>query len=204
MLRLSPDTHGVLGLSLSNLGLFLASGLLLILILGGAYGSVWERTAELKATAHTLNSYLETLDAAYTDTRLLIQMPSVTSLQITCSTEYIMVSTKGAFGLPLAYTEVWRIRPWPRDNTSWRSGEDLHRWLNYTHGHTGSAEDPVNLTVLTALQQAQHADAARLAYTPLQINDAQPLFAEKVVVYTPENRAEFFLLYQPSLVNISA
>ena len=197
MLRLRPNDHGVLGLSITNLGLFLASGLLLAIILGGIYGGLWERTAELRTTAETLDTYLETLSAAYNDTRLVIPIPrSLPLLHITSSTESLRISAQGAFGTTLTYTEKWSIRPWPRTNNSWRSGDDLYHWLNTTYGHTGTAEDPVNQTVLDALNQDYQAAGAQLAYTPVEFNSAHPLIAEKVTIYTPQDHVAFVLLYQ--------
>ncbi len=197
MLRLRLDSHGVLGLTVTNLGLFLASGLLLVVILSGIYGGLWERTAELRTTADTLNTYVETLNAAYNDTRFVIPIPrGPLLLYLTSSTESLRVSAQGAFGSTLVFTERWISRPWPRINSSWRSGDNLHQWLNMTSGHAGTAEDPVNQTVLNALIANHLTDAALLACTPVEFNCAFPLIAEKVIIYASQDHVAFILLYQ--------
>ena len=197
MLPLRPDSHGVLGLTITNLGLFLASGLLLTVILGGVYGSLWERTAELRTTADTLNTYVETLSAAYNDSRLVIPIiRGLSLLHMTSSTESLRVSTQGSFGATLTITERWTCRPWPRNNSSWQSGVDLHQWLNTTYGHAGTVEDPVNQTVLNALKETHLAAVAWLARTPMEFNSALPLVAENVIIYMPQDHVAFILLYQ--------
>jgi hypothetical protein len=204
MLPLRPDNHGVLGLTIANLGLFLASGLLLAVILGGVYGSLWERTAELRTTADTLNTYVETLSAAYNDSRLVIPIVrGLSLLHMTSSTESLRVSAQGSFGTTLTITERWTCRPWPRNNSSWQSGVGLHQWLNMTYGHAGTVEDPVNQTTLNALEETHLAALARLARTPVEFNCALPLFAENVIIYTPQDQVAFVLLYQTESVHTS-
>ena len=200
MSRLQHDTHGVLGLALSNIGLFIASGFLLAIILNGAYGSLWERNAELSSMANTLDSHLETLNAAYTDMRFLIRIPSnLPDLRISCSTAFIRLSTQGSFGTTLTCTHLWRLHPWPRNNITWNSGDDLRLWLKTISGHFGTERDPVNTTILESLKENQTKDIIQLAFTPVEFLPGRPFVVEKITVYSSKANVTFFLVYQPSI-----
>lgn len=198
MLKLPTNSHAVLGLSLANLALFLASGLLLCIILEGAYGSLWEHTAQLQATADTLNTSVETLSAAYQDTRLtlppLSQSPTI---RLSCSTQYIHVWSQSDSTTSLSLTTSWTIPPWPRPNDTWQSGDELHQWLNATYGHLGTPQDPINETILQTLRAQQEAAALALAYDPLEYTTTSTIFIEKTYLSVEqETPYTVLLLYQ--------
>jgi len=205
MLRLRTDRHAVLGLSLANLALFLASGLLLGIILEGVYGSIWERTAQLQTTADTLNASIETLSAAYEDTSLMIRLPTgPPSMRLSCSSQYIHVWSQFGSTTALSVTEPWVVSPWPRPAGSWQSGHDLHGWLNDTYGHLGTVQDPINLTTLVSLKKDRQSAAMSLAYSPVEFTGTSPLIAEKTFVYTEQGEPYVvLLLYQNETKNIS-
>ena len=204
MSPLPHDTNAVFGLTLSNIGLFIASGLLLTLILQGTYGSLSERTAEISTTAHILNSTVETLLVTEDDIPLQIQLPTlIPGLQISCSTQLIHLTAPGSFGTTLADTQAWTLRPWPRNSTTWQSSTDLHRWLRQTTAHTGTMNDPVNDTILCSLQETFTSEALQLATNPMQYSVTRPLTAEKVTIYATSSTRTFFLLYQTSTEQIT-
>jgi hypothetical protein len=198
MLRFGADCHGVVGLSLANLGLFLASGLLLAFIVGGVYGGFWERSAELRTTASSLNTCVETLSAAYDETKSTIEIPRVPTLTlVSCSSQFLHLTTTASFGAFVSVTDQWRISVWPRPNGSWQSGGDLHKWLNMTFGHDGSVQDPVTSSVLENLTKDQQDCAKTLALEPFVFDAARPLIVEKVFVYADNGeRGAFMVLYQ--------
>lgn len=198
MWRSLHNSLGVMGLSLANLGLFLASGMLLAFIIGGVYGGFWERSAELEATAVSFNTIVETVNAAYSDARITVRFPQHPILQhVTCSTQYLSLAASGGFRGLVSVTQRWVVSAWPRENASWRSGEDLHRWLNETSGHSGTFDDPVNGSVLSSLREDWNASVDALALEPIALNPAVPVVVEKVFVYGGGGeRVSFVVVYQ--------
>jgi hypothetical protein len=198
MSRFRSNCSGTLGLTLSNLGLFLASGMLLVFLLGGVYGGFWEREAEVRSTARSLNTCVETLSAAYSETTGAVTIPRNPMLVgFSCSCQYLRMESKASFGMVVSVTDRWLIPVWPRGNGSWQSGADLHQWLHLTSGHNGSMQDPVNQSVLENLTTDQQACAFALARDPLTLDAGRPVMVEKAVVVAIDGeRGVFMLVYQ--------
>jgi hypothetical protein len=199
MSKFIDNPHGFMGLTLTNLGLFIASGVLLLAICSLVAHSDWQRTEELHAIAHDISSRIQDLDATFFEHSVLYQFPPKNyDYAIAASTEYITVSTKDTWGTTISVKERFVIHPWPRNDTiNWTAGSQLHNYLNTTYGHWGTQQDPLPSSNLTEFEQNRKTTIMFLALHPLEIRSDTQLTIEKVTIFDDngENHA-FVLLYQ--------
>jgi hypothetical protein len=143
MLRCIHDNNGVIDLTLSQIGLFIATTILLTVVFSLVFSNDWQRTAELHSLATSFSNLLSDTDNRFFENTIRFQFPQKDyTYQIRISTEYITISAKGNWDADLFVTERFLIRPWPRFSTqNWTTGGDLHSYLNETCGHRGTKND---------------------------------------------------------------
>jgi hypothetical protein len=188
-----------MGLLFSDLGLFIASGVLLLAVCSLVAYSDWQRTEELRVIARDISSRIQDLDATFFEHSVLYQCPEKKyDYTITASAEYLTVSARGSLGATISVKERFVVRPWPRNETvNWTTGSQLHNYLNKTYCHGGTQQDPLTSSNLTELEQDRQATVVFLALHPLEIRSDMPLTIEKVAIFddSGENHS-FILLYQ--------
>ena len=193
------DSSGFMGLTLTNLGLFIASALLLLAVFSLVASSDWQRTEELHAIARDISARIQDMDATFFEHSLLYQCPQKKyDYTITISAEYISVSTKNSLGVPITVKERFIVRPWLRNLTmNWTTGNQLHKFLNTTYGHLGTPHDPLPANVLTTLKKDQEEIGVFLALHPVSFRPDTPFSFEKVIL-VDDNDEHYtcVLLYQ--------
>lgn len=199
MLRWLSDTHSIMGVTLSQIGLFLATGILLTVVVSLVFSNDWQRTAELQSQASSFANVLGDVDTSFFERRTCFQFslkeyPYFTRI----STEYIVLIAKGSWQSSLTVTQRFLIEPWPRlPSQNWTTGDDLHRYLNRTCGHWGTEHDSISTENFTLLCQEQHNSSAFFALRPLEIRMNEPVYVEKVTIFYDQYRhRDFLLVYQ--------
>ncbi|MCX6661561.1 MAG: hypothetical protein NTY91_03320 [Euryarchaeota archaeon] len=201
MLRCSNDTNSVMGLTLTQIGLLLASGILLTVVFSFVFSNDWQRTAELQAQASSFSNLLGDIDNSFFERTTRFQFSHTDyAYSVKISTEYIVITSKGFWDGDLIVTKRLLLRPWPRiPQQNWTTGEDLHNYLNRTCGHRGTENDSMPAGNFTQLCQEQNDTTSSLALHPLEILIKEPVFTEKVTIfYDQTKRHDFLLLYQLS------
>jgi len=199
MLRYTTDTHAIMGLSLSQLGLFLATGILLTAVISFVFLNNWERTNELRSYESSFSALLEDIDSSFLKNSTMFQFPETTyPYKVHLSSEYIVISTKGFWDSRLQMTKRFLVRPWVRSSTqNWTTGNDLHEYLNITYGHRGVQDDVISLQNFTQLQLEQNASSSYYALHPLEIFTYYPVIIEKVVLFYDTGQSfDVLLVYQ--------
>jgi hypothetical protein len=190
-----------MGLTLSQIGLFLATGILLTVVFSLVFSNDWQRTAELQSQASSFSNVLGDIDNNFFEQTTRFQF-SVKEYPyfVKISTEYIVISAKGSWDSTLIVTKRFIIKPWPRlPSQNWTTGEDLHTYLNQTCGHRGTENDSIPAENFTHLCQEQNNITAFYALHPLEIRIKEPVFVEKVTIfYNQTKRHDFLLIYQVS------
>ncbi|DAC72415.1 MAG TPA: hypothetical protein DSN98_05390 [Thermoplasmata archaeon] len=201
MLRCLKDTDGVVGLTLSQIGLFLATGILLTVVFSLVFSSDWQRTAELQSIASSFSNLLGNIDNRFFEQTTQFQFPKKDyTYTVKISMEYIVIASKGSWDADLSVSERLLIRPWPRfSQPNWTTGEDLHSYLNKTCGHRGTKNDSLPAVNFTQLCNEQNSTISYFAAHPLEIIMREPVFLEKVSIYSEEaKKQDFLLIYQLS------
>jgi hypothetical protein len=199
MSRFINNTHGIMDLSLSQIALFLATGILLAVVLSFVFFNNWQRTNELQSSSSSFSTLLEDMDKLFYENTTRFDFPEKTyHYTIQLSSEYIFASTKGFFGDDLHVAERFFIHPWIQSSReNWTTKSDLHDYLNTSYGHYGTQDDPIPFENFTELHQEQNTSAAYYALHPLEILLHEPIFIKKVTIfYGQEQKYDVLLVYQ--------
>jgi hypothetical protein len=184
---------------MSQIGLFLATGILLSAVLSSVFFNNWQRTSELKSFTSNFSSLAEDIGILFFENKTRFQFPERTyPYRIQLSSEYIAAVAKGFWGADLHVTERLHRKVWIRSPLqNWTSGDDLHEYLNRTYGHHGLKGDSLSSENFTALLQEQNISVVFYASQPLEIFIREPIFLEKVTIfYGDEQKQDFLLVYQ--------
>jgi hypothetical protein len=185
-------------LSLTHLGLLIATAILLSVVLFFIFNNDWQRTAELQAQASDFSNLLCDTDNSFFErinTFTFTHKDYPYSVKI--SSEYIVLSASGSWQKTLKVASKFLIRPWPRTSQqNWTAGEDLKVFLNTTFHHTGAQNDPLSLQNFTVFLHQLNNTIPSYAKEPLDILIDTPIFIEKTFLYYDEKKYDFLLLYQ--------
>jgi hypothetical protein len=199
MLKFTNNNYGVMGLTLSQIGLFLATGILLTAVFTVVFFNNGEKINELHTITSGFSSLVQDMDARFFENITLYQFPEKGySYKIQLSTEYIVVSAVGTWNDDLSVKERFVIRPWPcSPDQNWTTGGELRTYLNRTYGHSGTADDPITPAILLDFLEEYNTTASLLVLHPVEIYQSNPVYVEKVFVfYDPETKYDVLLVYQ--------
>lgn len=199
MSRFINNTNAVLGITWTEIGLFLASGILLTAIISALFFNDWYKTAELNEISNKFSLMLEGTDTQfYENCSIFYYSDTHYPYTITLSTQYLVLTTNSLFGGSLSVTTELVIKPWPRtENQPWYSHDNFHNYLNTTFGHYGTDEDPLNITIFQQVFQEWNTTRETLALHPLTLLVNEPVYIDKVILYYDHvHHQDFLLIYQ--------
>jgi len=197
--KFTKDNTGIMGLTLSHIGLFVATGILLVAVVALLRSSGWQQTAELQSIASSFSSSLEDMDNTFFEHSTSFFFPEKDyPYSVKLSTEYIVLSVNGSQGVSRFIVKQFLTRPWVRSSAqNWTTGADLHAYLNTTYKHQGTVHDQLSLENFTDFIQERNASASFFALRPLDINNMEPVTIEKVTLYyNATERLDLLLVYQ--------
>ncbi len=188
----------MMDISLTHLGLLIATAILLSAIFSFVFTNDWQRTAELQAQASGLSNLLCDTDNSFFER---INMFTFTDKEYPftakISTEYLMLTSTGSWQNTLKVATKFIIQPWLRTNQqNWTTGEDLRVFLNKTYHHTGTQNDPITSKNFTEFLQQLNNTTTSYAKEPLNILINKPVFIEKTILYYDQKKYDLLLLYQ--------
>jgi len=193
------DTNGVMGLVLTQVGLFLATGLLLAVVFSLVFSNEWQRTAVLKSQASSFSNLLNNLENSFFErTSEFYFHQENYPYTVRVSTEYLVISAEGPWGQNIFVTCKLLSSPWPRLPTqNWTTGQDLHTYLNQTFGHFGTKDDRLSRENITVFRREVNNTTSVFALHPLEIQINRPVFLEKVTIYFDQVKSyDLVLVYQ--------
>jgi hypothetical protein len=199
MLRCSNDTHSMMDLSLTHIGLLIATAILLSVVFLFVFSNDWQRNAELQAQASSFSNLLTDIDNSFFEQTSIFRFSHEDfPYSVRISTEYIVLSAKGSWQNTQSVAHRFLIRPWLRSTQlNWTTGGDLHTYLNETYGHMGTQEDPITQQNFSFFFQQLNNTTAFFASQPLELLINEPVYMEKAIVFYDENkRYDILLLYQ--------
>ncbi|MFH1101196.1 MAG: hypothetical protein V1726_04070 [Methanobacteriota archaeon] len=215
MSRFLNNADGFMGLTLSQLGLMIATGILLAAVFSFLFLSDWQRNAELTNIATSFSTLIEGMDSRYFENTSVFHFPEKEyPYTVTLSTEYIVVSAKGHWNNDLSMKQRLQIQPWPQNRTInplWVQGDELHNYLNQTYQNSGTIIDPIDSQNITDVQlylaNKRNTISSLLAIQPLSLRLNQTVSIDKVVIYYDTNgnrlwenefdeKQDFVLVYQ--------
>lgn len=199
MSKFIKNDTGIMGLTLSHIGLIIATGILLTAVFSIIFLNDWQRNAELKNIATSFSTIVEGMDTRFFENTTEFHFPDKTYYyNVSISTEYIVVSAEGNQNNKLSIKERFIVKPWPRtSDQTWKTGEEIHNYCLYTYGHSGTILDPITQDDLDGLNTDKETTSITLASTPLYIQTNNPAYIEKVIIYYDDaEKQKFLLIYQ--------
>lgn len=199
MSKFIKNDTGIMGLTLSHIGLIIATGILLTAVFSIIFLNDWQRNAELKNIATSFSTIVEGMDTRFFENTTEFHFPDKTYYyNISISTEYIVVSAEGNQNNKLSIKERFIVKPWPRtSDQTWKTGEEIHNYCLHTYAHSGTILDPITQDDLDGLNTDKETTSITLASTPLYIQTNNPAYIEKVIIYYDDaEKQKFLLIYQ--------
>ena len=199
MSKFIKDDHGIMGLTLSHIGLIIATGILLTAVFSIIFLNDWQRNAELKNIATSFSTIVEGMDTRFFENTTEFHFPDKTYYyNVSISTEYVIVSAEGNQNNKLSIKERFIVKPWPRtSDQTWKTGEELHNYCLYTYGHSGTILDPIVQADLDELNIYKENAGIYLVLNPLYFKINKPVYIEKVIIYYGiAEKQDFLLIYQ--------
>jgi len=189
----------MMGLTLTQIGVFLATGILLTIVVSLVFSNDWQRTAELQSQASSFANLLGDVENSFFERTFRFQFTRKEypyGAQI--STDYLVLSAPGSWQHNLTITHRLLPTPWLRlPSQDWTTGADLHAYLNQTCGHWGTEQDAIPPENFSSLYDEYNSTAAFFALHPLELCMKDPVYVEKVTIfYQHHEHQDFLLIYQ--------
>jgi len=187
MSRYIRDNNGVMGLTLSQIGLMIAMGILIAAVFSLVFQNDWRKEAELQNIATGFSTMVEGMDSRFFENTTVFLFPDTKyHYNVSISTEYITVSTEGNVGNNLSVKERFLVKPWPNSNEStWGAGAALHDYLKDNFGNSGNISDPIQNVgnVKNYLNNEWGNVSGSLALKPLYVSIDEIIYIEKACIY---------------------
>ena len=187
MLRFTKDDNGIMGLTLSQIGLMIATGILISAVFSLVFQNEWQKEAELQNIATSFSTMIEGMDTRFFENTTDFYFPDKGYYyNVSISTEYITVSTKGNLGNDISVKERFLVKPWLESNGSiWVNGTTLHDYLKDNFGNSGNMSDPIqNVDDVREFLYAEWENVTKsLALEPLYISTDKTTYIEKRCIY---------------------
>ncbi len=199
MSKFIKDDHGIMGLTLSQIGLIIATGILVAAVFSIIFLNDWQRNAELKNISTSFSTIVEGMDTRFfenTTEFYFAEKPYYYNVSI--SAEFITITSKGNQNNKLSIKERFLIQPWPRSSgQTWKTGEELHNYCLNNYSHSGTISDPIAQTDLNQLNNYKNTTNIDLASNPLYLKTNKSVSIEKVIIYYGiDEKQDFLLIYQ--------
>ena len=189
MLKFINDKNGIMGLTLSQLGLIIATGIIIAAVFSVIFFNDWHRKAELKNTATSFSTIVEGMDTRFFENSTIFRfIDRDYNYNVSISTEYIVVSSDGFWDNRLSFKKRFLRRPWPRENNpDWVSADGLHTYLNDTYGSFGNESDPIDNSDISDVKEYinDERDIVNLSFAlkPFYVDIYRPVYIEKAFIF---------------------
>jgi hypothetical protein len=207
-----PNNKAVMGLTLSHIGLMIASAVILTAAISFISFNDMQRTNELKTVASQLSTLVQAMDAKSMEDTTQYWLPDLGyDYTVTVSTEYITVEAEGFWNNKLSVKQRFIIKPWVQNETTspeWVGGSELHNYLknNWQILAAGTLNDPIQRrqsweVLLDDLNNSKTQNTSIYAKTPLILDPKKPVIIDKTVLYFSQPEEFFQIKYGKNYTN---
>ncbi len=198
MSKFINDEKGIMGLTLSQIGLIIATGILLVAVFSLIFFNDWQKDAELKNIANGFSTLVEGAEAKFFEETTIFNFPDKEyNYNVSISSEYIVVSAKGKVGNDISFKERFLVKPWPQKKySSWFGGVGLHDYLKENFGNSGNISDPIKKVDMDDVKnyfknEIENVNKS-LALSSLYILTNKAVYIDNVFVYYDSNDNNFW------------
>jgi len=189
MLRFIRDTHGVMGLTLSQIGLFVATGILLAAVCSFIFLNSFPKKADLENIASGFSTIIEGMDTRFYENKTVFWFPDKSyEYSVGLSTGYLTIESDGPIEDVISIKHRLLKKPLLREsNPDWINSSDLHRFLKVKYGCSGNESDPINQSnvqnVKDYIDSVVESANTSFALDPLKIDVNKPVHIEKIYLF---------------------
>jgi len=193
MSKFTNDEQGIMGLTLSQIGLIIATGIILAAVFSLIFLNDWQRNAELKNIANGFSTLVERAEIKFFEETIVFNFPDKDyNYNVSISSEYIVVSSKGKIGNDISFKELFLIKPWPQKKDSpWFGRVGLHNYLKENFGNSGNVSDPIKKfnidDVKNYFKNEMENVNKSFALSPVHILTNKSVYIDNVFVYYDNN-----------------
>ncbi len=189
-MRMIWDDRGWDSSILSEIGMTIATGALLIIVLGFMYNTLGSNaivalqaaTSRISGDIYTVSSY--PVPFARSETY------GMGGVNISIASDHIIASdSKGGQFIKPITTRVYPGNYSANNTTSplWNNTREFREYLNLTFGNPGTKEKPIDENFSTDVSDLMYNVSLRTLIDPIRVNQSRPLIVEKLYVYTMNN-----------------
>ena len=201
MSKFIRNQNAIMGLTLSSLGLIIASAILLAAVFSFIFLNDWQTKGEIDIISSSFTSKIEVVDTLFYENTTTFYFPDKKfEYNVLLSSEYITINAGGTQNDNIFIRERFVIRPWIRTNVdTWKTSEELHEYLKTNFENSGNLSDPIQKKdpVNTYLDDEWVDVNTFLSTKSYQVQPKKPVFIEKTILnYQNGEKLELILLYQ--------
>lgn len=198
MSKFINNKKGIMGLTLSQIGLIIATGILIVAVFSLIFLNDWQRNAELKNIANSFSTLIEGTETRLFEETAIFNFPKKDyNYNVSISSEYVVVSAKGKFGNELSFKERFLIKSWPQKKDSpWFGRIGLHNYLKENFGNSGNVSDPIKKVDIDDVKNYFKNEIEIMnksfALSPLYLLTNKVVYIDNAFVYYDSNDGGFF------------
>ena len=189
MLRFIENKKAIMSLTLSQIGLIIATGIILVAVFSICFFNDWQKKAEIKNITYNLSTKIEGMDTRFFENKTTYYLPDKNfGYNLSISTDYIITKTNGIWYNKIIYPKFLIRKILPRqNNTDWITGKEFHSFLNDTWACFGNKTNPIMkkdvANVKKYIENLYNSANKSFALNPFYINNKKAIFIEKIFVY---------------------
>ncbi len=209
MLKFIENKKAIMSLTFTQIGLIIATAILLSAAVSVVFLNDWQKKAELENIASNFSTVIQGMDSRFFENKTTFYFPEKTyDYNVSISTEYATVRTVGTWFNTLSVKHRFLKKPLL---SNWISGENFHIFLNETYGCFGNETNPIMKmdidNVKNEIKNIFENASFTFSSNPLYLNSKKPVYIEQVFVFydldgnniwdkEKDDKQSFVLVYQ--------
>lgn len=189
------DKRGITSWLLNQIGLLLATGILLGAIASLVYSNEWQKKAEIENIASDFLNTMQSISLKEFPERISYKFPEKRyAYDVEISTDYITLRINDE---RITVKKKMNFSPWI--NPPCLDGYGLQGFFNYLdtkYGMENNGSSPQNRISLYHVEKEFNFTAKQLALNPFVVDVKKPVYIEKIFLYTEEGERDYVIVYQ--------
>lgn len=193
MSKFIRNNKGVMSLTLSQIGLIIATGILLSAVFSTVFLNDWHKNSELHNIGTHFSTLLEGIDTCFFENTKIYYFPDKNyEYNASISTEYMTLNAKGNWDNTLSNKIRFVKKTFVGSvNYNWSSGEKFHIFLNDTYSRFGNETYPIFKKDITSVKNMILDEFENMSYfyaiNPLELDIQKPVIIEKIYIFYDNN-----------------
>jgi hypothetical protein len=193
MSRFIKNNQAFMSLTFSQIGLIIATGILLSAVFSAVFLNDWHKNSELNNISSHFSTLIEGMDTCFFENKKTYYFPDKDyEYNAFISTEYITLIAKGNWDNIISNKIKIVKKPFICGaESNWSSGEEFHVFLNDTYDKFGNETHPIFKKDINSVKKMISNDFENMSYfystNPLEFDIYKPVEIEKIYIFYDNN-----------------